>query len=43
MSRLPAPRTQQELIPVSAGRVTLSDRRTRRTWAIEVAPYRPAS
>ncbi|KUJ41287.1 sulfatase-modifying factor protein [Streptomyces albus subsp. albus] len=29
-----------ELVAVPPGRVTLSDRRTQRSWAVEVAPYR---
>ncbi|MFD8911009.1 formylglycine-generating enzyme family protein [Streptomyces sp. NPDC059575] len=28
------------MVAVPAGRVTLSDRRTRRSWAVEVAPFR---
>ncbi|MFF8970166.1 formylglycine-generating enzyme family protein [Streptomyces sp. NPDC014995] len=31
---------EYETVRVGAGRVTLSDRRTRRTWAVELAPYR---
>lgn len=31
-----------ETVAVPAGRVTLSDRRTRRSWAVEVAAYRLA-
>jgi formylglycine-generating enzyme required for sulfatase activity len=29
-----------ELVAIAAGRVTLSDRRTRRSWSVELAPYR---
>ncbi|WP_329328271.1 formylglycine-generating enzyme family protein [Streptomyces luteogriseus] len=29
-----------EMVAVPAGRVTLSDRRTQRSWAVEVAPFR---
>ncbi|MFK0255243.1 formylglycine-generating enzyme family protein [Streptomyces sp. NPDC090445] len=29
-----------ELVSVPGGRVTLSDRRTQRSWAVDVAPYR---
>src|SRR2546423_955755 len=32
-----------ELIPIPAGRVALSDRRTQRRWSVEVAPYRLAA
>ncbi|MFE3323450.1 formylglycine-generating enzyme family protein [Streptomyces sp. NPDC059176] len=32
-----------EMITVSAGRVTLSDRRTQRSWSVELAPYRLAA
>ncbi|WP_129840976.1 formylglycine-generating enzyme family protein [Streptomyces sp. RFCAC02] len=31
------------MVAVPPGRVTLSDRRTRRTWPVEVAPYRLAA
>jgi formylglycine-generating enzyme required for sulfatase activity len=31
------------LVAVPAGRVTLSDRRTRRQWSVELAPYRLAT
>lgn len=31
------------MITVPAGRVTLSDRRTQRSWAVELAPYRLAA
>ncbi|WP_425246509.1 formylglycine-generating enzyme family protein [Streptomyces sp. NEAU-NA10] len=31
---------EHRMIDVGAGRVTLSDRRTRRTWTVELAPYR---
>ncbi|MGC5037545.1 formylglycine-generating enzyme family protein [Streptomyces sp. DT190] len=34
---------EDEMIPVPAGRVTLSDRRTRRSWAVEVAPFHQAA
>ena len=34
---------QSEMINVPAGRVTLSDRRTQRTWSVELAPYRIAA
>lgn len=27
------------MVPLGPGRVTLSDRRTRRTWSVEIAPY----
>src|SRR3954454_17873052 len=32
-----------EMIAVPAGQVTLSDRRTRRSWPVELAPYRLAA
>ncbi|MET9835981.1 SUMF1/EgtB/PvdO family nonheme iron enzyme [Streptomyces sp. NPDC006385] len=32
-----------EMIPVPAGQVTLSDRRTQRSWAVELDPYRLAT
>ncbi|MFI1188169.1 formylglycine-generating enzyme family protein [Streptomyces californicus] len=35
--------TGNELIDIPAGRVTLSDRRTQRSWAVELAPYRLAA
>ncbi|MGW3665076.1 formylglycine-generating enzyme family protein [Streptomyces sp. NPDC005141] len=31
--------TEQEMIAIPAGRVNLSDRRTQRSWAVELAPY----
>lgn len=31
------------MVPVPPGRVTLTDRRTRRSWPVELAPYRLAS
>lgn len=31
------------MIPVQAGQVTLSDRRTRRSWAVELDPYQLAT
>ncbi|MGX1273734.1 formylglycine-generating enzyme family protein [Streptomyces phaeoluteigriseus] len=33
-------RTGDRMVDVRAGRVTLADRRTGRTWAVDVAPYR---
>ncbi|GAA1951816.1 formylglycine-generating enzyme family protein [Kitasatospora viridis] len=33
-------KTGIETVAVPAGRVTLSDRRTERSWAVELAPYR---
>ncbi|MFE5329251.1 formylglycine-generating enzyme family protein [Embleya sp. NPDC056575] len=30
------------MVPLPAGRVTLSDRRTRRSWSVDVAPFRMA-
>jgi formylglycine-generating enzyme required for sulfatase activity len=35
--------TGNEMIAVPPGRVTLSDRRTRRSWPVELAPYRLAA
>lgn len=32
-----------DLVPIPAGRVTLSDRRTRRSWSVVLAPYRIAA
>ena len=32
-----------EMIAIAAGRVTLSDRRTRHSWSVEVAPYQLAA
>nr|WSZ94893.1 formylglycine-generating enzyme family protein [Streptomyces sp. NBC_00857] len=32
-----------EMIAIPAGRVTLSDRRTQRSWPVELAPYRLAA
>lgn len=32
-----------EMIPVPAGQVTLSDRRTQRSWAVELDPYQLAT
>ena len=32
-----------EMIAIAPGRVTLSDRRTRRSWPVELAPYRLAA
>ncbi|MEU0198581.1 MULTISPECIES: formylglycine-generating enzyme family protein [unclassified Streptomyces] len=32
--------SEHEMIAVPAGQVTLSDRRTRRSWPVEVAPFR---
>ncbi|NUP22163.1 MAG: SUMF1/EgtB/PvdO family nonheme iron enzyme [Streptomyces sp.] len=32
-----------EMIPVPAGQVTLSDRRTQRSWAVELHPYQLAT
>lgn len=34
---------EQEMVTVPAGRVTLSDRRTRSSWPVEVAPFRMAA
>ncbi|WP_043606586.1 MULTISPECIES: SUMF1/EgtB/PvdO family nonheme iron enzyme [Protofrankia] len=34
---------EDTMIAVPAGRVTLSDRRTRRRWSVELAPYRLAA
>ncbi|MFG2093441.1 formylglycine-generating enzyme family protein [Streptomyces sp. NPDC048612] len=36
-------RTESGMVPVPPGRVTLSDRRTRRSWPVELAPYRLAA
>ncbi|MCX4637241.1 formylglycine-generating enzyme family protein [Streptomyces sp. RPA4-5] len=35
-------RTEHEMVAVPPGRVTLSDRRTRRSWPVELTPYRLA-
>jgi formylglycine-generating enzyme required for sulfatase activity len=35
--------TDNEMIAVPPGRVTLSDRRTRREWSVELAPYQLAT
>ncbi|WP_019358877.1 formylglycine-generating enzyme family protein [Streptomyces sp. AA1529] len=35
--------TQVELVAIPPGRVTLSDRRTRRSWSVDLAPYRLAA
>lgn len=37
------PSAENGMIAVAAGRVTLSDRRTRRSWPVELAPYRLAA
>ncbi|WP_242553741.1 formylglycine-generating enzyme family protein [Streptomyces beijiangensis] len=36
-------RAAQKMIDVPPGQVTLSDRRTQRSWAVELAPYRLAA
>ncbi|MBF9067111.1 formylglycine-generating enzyme family protein [Streptacidiphilus fuscans] len=35
--------TGNEMIAIPAGRVTLSDRRTQRSWSVELAPYQLAA
>ncbi|WP_050497900.1 SUMF1/EgtB/PvdO family nonheme iron enzyme [Streptomyces griseus] len=35
--------TGNEMIAIPAGQVTLADRRTRRSWTVELAPYRLAA
>src|SRR5687768_13492224 len=35
--------TENEMVAIPPGRVTLSDRRTQRSWAVELAPYRLAA
>ncbi|MCM2430596.1 formylglycine-generating enzyme family protein [Streptomyces sp. RKAG337] len=37
------PSTGTELVGIPSGRVTLSDRRTQRSWSVEVAPYELAA
>ncbi|MFD3652564.1 formylglycine-generating enzyme family protein [Streptomyces sp. NPDC058620] len=37
------PSAENEMVAVPPGRVTLSDRRTRRSWPVELAPYRLAA
>jgi formylglycine-generating enzyme required for sulfatase activity len=39
----PVPTGRAAMVTVPAGRVTLSDRRTRRSWPVEVAPYELAA
>jgi formylglycine-generating enzyme len=34
---------EHEMIAIASGRVTLSDRRTQRSWAVELAPYQLAA
>jgi formylglycine-generating enzyme required for sulfatase activity len=36
-------RAGHEMIAIPSGRVTLSDRRTRRSWPVEIAPHRLAA
>src|SRR5688500_7248 len=35
--------TGNEMIAIPPGRVTLSDRRTQRSWSVELAPYQLAA
>ncbi|QNE75633.1 SUMF1/EgtB/PvdO family nonheme iron enzyme [Streptomyces finlayi] len=37
------PSTENAMVDVPPGRVTLSDRRTRKSWQVELAPYRLAA
>lgn len=34
---------ESEMVTIPAGQVTLSNRRTQRSWAVELAPYQLAT